>query len=111
MNPLLSTPQSEGEILAKVIGRLGLVVNLEQLRRSRGTGQADEQPMERNMVLHAFHLRGPARSEMIEGIRTLAVDHPPRRQPDTVAEVDPAEVQAFFCSPWAAAEHPVRAMA
>jgi enoyl-CoA hydratase/carnithine racemase len=89
---------------------LMMAVTLEQVRRGRRMSLADDLRMERDLVHHAFHLRGPARSETVEGIRALAVDkdHHPRWQPAIVAEVDPAEVAAFFRSPWAAGEHPLR---
>ncbi|HEY9109902.1 MAG TPA: enoyl-CoA hydratase/isomerase family protein, partial [Roseateles sp.] len=62
---------------------------------------------------HAFHLRGPARSETVEGIRALAVDkdQAPRWQPAVITEVDPGEVAAFFVSPWPAAAHPLKDLA
>lgn len=87
-----------------------MAVTLELVRRGRRLGLADELRLERELVHHAFHLRGAARSETVEGIRALAVDkdHQPRWQPDTVAGVDAAEVAAFFVSPWAPAEHPLR---
>ena len=66
--------------------------------------------LERDLVHHAFHLRGAASSETVEGIRALAVDkdHAPRWQPAGVAEIDPAEVAAFFVSPWPPEQHPLR---
>ena len=87
-----------------------LAVTLELVRRGRQLSLADDLRLERDLVHHAFHLRGAARSETVEGIRALAVDkdHAPRWQPATVAEVDAAEVAAFFVSPWAPAEHPLR---
>ena len=87
-----------------------LAVTLELVRRGRTLSLADDLRLERDLVHHAFHLRGAARSETVEGIRALAVDkdHAPRWQPATVAEVDPAEVAAFFVSPWAADQHPLR---
>jgi len=87
-----------------------MAVTLELVRRGRRLGLADDLRLERDLVHHAFHMRGAARSETVEGIRALAVDkdHHPRWQPATVAEIDAAEVAAFFVSPWAAAEHPLR---
>jgi enoyl-CoA hydratase/carnithine racemase len=87
-----------------------MAVTLELVRRGRKLRLADDLRLERDLVHHAFHLRGAARSETVEGIRALAVDkdHAPRWSPATVAEVDPAEVAAFFTSPWAPAEHPLR---
>jgi enoyl-CoA hydratase len=89
-----------------------LAVTLEQVRRARTMGLADELRMERDLVHHCFHLRPLERSETLEGIRALAVDkdHAPRWQPAAVADVDPAEVAAFFTSPWPAAAHPLRAL-
>ncbi len=89
---------------------LMLAVTLELVRRGRKLSLADDLRLERDLVHHAFHLRGAARSETVEGIRALAVDkdHAPRWRPPTVAEVDPAEVAAFFVSPWAADAHPLR---
>lgn len=89
---------------------LMLAVTLELVRRGRKLSLADDLRLERDLVHHAFHLRGPARSETVEGIRALAIDkdHAPRWSPATVGEVDPAEVAAFFTSPWAPAEHPLR---
>ncbi len=89
---------------------LMLAVTLELVRRGRKLSLADDLRLERDLVHHAFHLRGAARSETVEGIRALAVDkdHAPRWQPPTVAEVDPAEVAAFFVSPWAPDAHPLR---
>ena len=90
-----------------------LAVTLELVRRGRKLGLAEDLRLERDLVHHAFHLRGAARSETVEGIRALAVDkdHAPRWSPATVAEIDPAEVAAFFVSPWAADVHPLRDLA
>lgn len=87
-----------------------MAVTLELVRRGRRLSLADDLRLERDLVHHAFHLRGAARSETVEGIRALAVDkdHAPRWSPTSVAEVDPAEVAAFFVSPWSPAEHPLR---
>ncbi|RZL32076.1 MAG: enoyl-CoA hydratase/isomerase family protein, partial [Rubrivivax sp.] len=92
---------------------LMMAVTLELVRRGRGLDLADDLRLERDLVHHAFHLRGPARSETVEGIRALAVDkdQAPRWQPAAVADVDPAEVAAFFASPWAPDEHPLRDLA
>jgi enoyl-CoA hydratase len=89
-----------------------LAVTLEQVRRARTMGLADELRMERDLVHHCFHLRPLDRSETLEGIRALVVDkdHAPRWQPAAIADVDPAEVAAFFASPWTAAAHPLRAL-
>ena len=87
-----------------------MAVTLELVRRGRSLSLADDLRLERDLVHHAFHLRGAARSETVEGIRALAIDkdHAPRWQPATVAEVDPAEVAAFFVSPWPREQHPLR---
>jgi len=87
-----------------------MAVTLELVRRARHLDLADDLRLERDLVHHAFHLRGAAASETVEGIRALAVDkdHAPRWQPATVAEVDAAEVAAFFVSPWAPAQHPLK---
>ncbi len=89
---------------------LMLHVVLEQIRRARGMGLADDLRMERDMVRRCFHLRPGAASETVEGIRALAVDkdHSPRWQPARVEEVTAADVAAFFESPWPAAAHPLR---
>lgn len=91
-----------------------LAVTLELVRRGRKLSLADDLRLERDLVHHCFHLRGPAdASETVEGIRALAVDkdHAPRWRPATVAEVDAAEVAAFFVSPWPAEAHPLKDLA
>ena len=88
-----------------------MAVTLELVRRGRKLSLADDLRLERDLVHHCFHLRGGAdRSETVEGIRALAVDkdHAPRWRPPTLAEVDAAEVAAFFVSPWAPEAHPLR---
>ena len=92
---------------------LMLQVVLEQIRRARGMGLADDLRMERDLVHHCFHLRAVADSDTVEGIRALAVDkdHQPRWKPARVEEVDAAEVARFFVSPWPAGQHPLRALA
>lgn len=89
---------------------LMLHVVLEQVRRARAMGLADDLRMERDMVHHCFHLRPGAQSETVEGIRALAVDkdHSPRWNPPRIEDVTPAQVAAFFESPWAANAHPLR---
>lgn len=89
---------------------LMLHVVLEQVRRARGMGLADELRMERNMVRHCFQLRPGAASETVEGIRALAVDkdHNPRWNHARIEDVAPAQVSAFFENPWPAQEHPLR---
>jgi enoyl-CoA hydratase/carnithine racemase len=89
---------------------LMMAVTLELLRRSRELSLADDLRLERDLVHHAFHLRGALRSETVEGIRALVIDkdYAPRWQPARVADVNPQEVAAFFVSPWAADQHPLR---
>jgi enoyl-CoA hydratase/carnithine racemase len=89
---------------------LMLAVTLEQVRRAREMGLADELRMERGLVRHSFHLRTPAHSEVVEGIRALAVDkdHAPRWQPPRIEDVTAGMVAPFFASPWPAQAHPLR---
>ena len=89
---------------------LMLHVVLEQVRRARTMGLADELRMERDLVRHCFHLRPGAASETVEGIRALAVDkdHAPRWNPVRIEDVTRESVEAFFVSPWPAAAHPLR---
>jgi enoyl-CoA hydratase/carnithine racemase len=91
---------------------LMLHVVLEQIRRARHLGLADNLRMERDMVYRCFHLRPGAAGETVEGIRALAIDkdHAPRWQPASIEQVTQAEVDAFFVSPWADEEHPLRAL-
>jgi len=87
-----------------------MAVTLELVRRGRKLSLANDLRLERDLVHHSFHLRGAARSDTVEGIRALAVDkdHHPKWHPATVAEIDPAEVAAFFVSPWDAQTHPLK---
>jgi enoyl-CoA hydratase/carnithine racemase len=93
---------------------LMLHVALEQIRRARSMGFADELRMERNMVHHCFnpsHLsRSAADSETVEGIRALAIDkdHQPLWNPARIEDVTPAMVAPFFDTPWAAGAHPLQ---
>ena len=91
---------------------LMLHVVLEQVRRARTLGLADDLRMERDMVRHCFYLR-PGQSETLEGIRALAVDkdHTPRWQPERIEDVTPEMVAPFFVSPWPAIAHPLAALA
>lgn len=91
---------------------LMLHVVLEQVRRARRLGLADELRMERGMVRQCFGLRPGAASETVEGIRALAVDkdHAPRWNPARIEDVTPDLVEAFFASPWPAHAHPLRAL-
>ncbi len=91
---------------------LMLHVVLEQVRRARGMGLADDLRMERDMVHWCFHLRPGAASETVEGIRALAVDkdHQPQWNPARIEDVAAEQVAAYFASPWPAGEHPLRAL-
>ncbi|MDZ7867109.1 enoyl-CoA hydratase/isomerase family protein [Acidovorax sp.] len=90
---------------------LMLHVVLEQIRRARGMGLADDLRMERDMVRHCFYLR-PGQSETVEGIRALAVDkdHAPQWNPARIEDVTPDMVAPFFASPWPAHSHPLAAL-
>lgn len=92
---------------------LMLHVVLEQIRRARGMGLADDLRMERDMVHHCFALRPVHDSDTVEGIRALAVDkdHSPKWKPSRVEEVEASEVARFFVSPWPADHHPLRHLA
>ena len=87
---------------------LMLHVVLEQIRRARDMGLADDLRMERDMVRHCFFLR-PGQSETVEGIRALAVDkdHAPQWNPGRIEDVTPDMVAQFFTSPWPAHAHPL----
>jgi enoyl-CoA hydratase/carnithine racemase len=89
---------------------LMLHVVLEQVRRARGMGLADELRMERDLVRHCFQLRPGTAGETVEGIRALAVDkdHAPRWNPARIEAVTHEAVLAFFNSPWPAHAHPLR---
>ncbi len=91
---------------------LMLHVTLEQIRRARGMSLADDLRMERDMVYQCFHHRPGLASETVEGIRALAVDkdYSPKWNPERIEDVKPGMADAFFVSPWAAAEHPLRAV-
>jgi len=90
---------------------LMLHVVLEQIRRARTMGLADDLRMERDMVRHCFYLR-PGQSETIEGIRALAVDkdHAPHWKPGRIEDVTPEMVAPFFASPWPHHAHPLAAL-
>lgn len=89
---------------------LMLHVVLEQVRRGRHMGLADDLRMERGLVRNCFQLRPGAAGETVEGIRALAVDkdHRPRWNPARVEDVTPGQVAAFFETPWPAHAHPLR---
>jgi enoyl-CoA hydratase/carnithine racemase len=88
---------------------LMLHVVLEQVRRGRTLGLADDLRMERDLVRHCFHLRPGAASETVEGIRALAVDkdHAPKWNPARIEDVTPEMVAPFFESPWPPHAHPL----
>lgn len=90
---------------------LMLHVVLEQVRRARGMGLAEDLRMERDMVRHCFFLRA-GQSETVEGIRALAVDkdHAPQWRPARIEDVTPEMVAPFFVSPWPAHAHPLAAL-
>lgn len=95
---------------------LMLAVVLEQIRRARRMGLAEDLRMERDMVRHCFHPmhlgRLPADGETVEGIRALAIDkdHQPQWQPSRVEDVTPEMVSPFFVSPWPAHAHPLQGL-
>lgn len=91
---------------------LMLHVTLEQIRRARAMGFADDLRMERDMVHHCFALRPGAASETVEGIRALAVDkdYAPQWSPARIEDVKPGMADAFFVSPWTPQTHPLRAL-
>ncbi len=91
---------------------LMLNVVLEQIRRARSMGLADDLRMERDMVHQCFHLR-PGASETLEGIRALVIDkdQAPQWNPATVEAVTPEMVSPFFDSPWTPDKHPLRQLA
>lgn len=93
---------------------LMLHVTLEQIRRARAMRLADELRMERDLVRHCFfpaHLaRSGAATEVVEGVRALAVDkdHRPRWNPSRIEDVTAQMVAPFFVSPWPVHAHPLR---
>jgi enoyl-CoA hydratase/carnithine racemase len=91
---------------------LMLHVTLEQIRRARGMGLADDLRMERDMVHHCFHLRPGAAGETVEGIRALAIDkdYKPQWNPARIEDVKPGMADAFFASPWTPGTHPLRGL-
>jgi len=91
-----------------------LAVSLEQIRRGRTMGLADELRMERDMVRHCFHAdhlkRRGAQTDTAEGIRALVIDkdRQPKWLPASIEEVTHDMVQPFFQSPWPSGLHPLR---
>jgi enoyl-CoA hydratase len=100
------------QVLQQMAGHspLMMAVTLEQIRRARSMSLAQVFRMERDMVRNCFALRKGKDSETAEGVRALVIDkdHQPRWRPQRIAEVDLAEVEAFFNSPWPASRHPLR---
>lgn len=98
--------------LAQMSGHspLMMAVTLEQIRRGRGMDLADVFRMERTLVRHCFQLRKGAASETIEGVRALVIDkdNAPRWSPATVAELNKAQVAAYFQPVWPPHAHPLR---
>ncbi len=92
---------------------LMLHVVLAQVRRARSLSLAEDLRMERDLVRHCFRRPDGAPSETVEGIRALAIDkdHQPRWQDTRLEDVRPAQVAAFFDSPWPAHAHPLRHLA
>lgn len=90
---------------------LMLHVVLEQVRRARSMGMAEDLRMERDLVRNCFFLR-PGASETVEGIRALAIDkdHTPRWNPARIEDVSEDAWRAFFVSPWPAHSHPLVAL-
>ena len=91
---------------------LMLNVTLEQVRRGRGMGLADDLRMERDLMHHCFQLRPGARSETVEGIRAAVIDkdQQPRWNPARIEDVTPAMWEPFFRSPWTVGNHPLRTL-
>ena len=91
-----------------------LAVSLEQIRRGRTMGLADELRMERDMVRHCFHAdhleRRGSQTDTAEGIRALVIDkdRQPKWLPASIEEITPDLVQPFFQSPWPSGLHPLR---
>jgi len=109
---LEGTDSDWAQATAKVLRQrspLMLHVVLEQIRRARKLGLADDLRMERGLVRRCFHLRPGAQSETVEGIRALAVDkdHAPKWNPARIEDVTPDMVAAFFEPPWPAHAHPL----
>jgi enoyl-CoA hydratase len=85
-------------------------VTLEQVRRARSMSLAQVFRMERDMVRNCFAIRKGKDSETAEGVRALVIDkdNQPKWKPARIRDVDLAEVEAFFVSPWPASRHPLR---
>lgn len=100
------------QVLKQMAGHspLMMCVTLEQIRRARSMSLAEVFRMERGMVRQCFALRKGRSSETAEGVRALVIDkdNQPNWSPKTIGEVDPAQVEAFFASPWPLNRHPLR---
>lgn len=116
---LQRTPTGNAEKTLEILrtrSPLMLHVVLEQVRRARHMGLADDLRMERDLVRHCFqtvHLqRAGHASETVEGIRALAVDkdHAPRWNPPRIEDVTPGMVEPFFVSPWPVHSHPLKSL-
>jgi hypothetical protein len=70
-----------------------MAVTLELLRRGRNLPLADCFAQELHLDYQWF-----AKGDLMEGVRALIIDKDktPRWNPATLAELDPARVQAFF---------------
>jgi enoyl-CoA hydratase/carnithine racemase len=115
VDALEASPDEAARKIAAMLRKrspLMLHVTLEQIRRARTMSLADDLRMERDIVHHCFHLRPGTASETVEGIRALAVDkdYTPKWNPARIEDVKPEMTQAFFASPWNAAQHPLRAL-
>ena len=89
---------------------LMLHVTLEQLRRGRTMGLADDLRMERDLMHRCFQLRGGTSNETLEGIRAVVVDKDadPHWNPARIEDVAADMVSSMFDSPWRAETHPLR---
>jgi enoyl-CoA hydratase/carnithine racemase len=115
MTALEASPSPWAQQTASVLRQrspLMLHVVLEQVRRARAMGLADNLRMERGLVHRCFHLRPGAESETVEGIRALAIDkdHAPRWNPARIEDVAPDMVRAYYESPWTPQAHPLKGL-
>jgi enoyl-CoA hydratase/carnithine racemase len=81
-----------------------MMVTLKQLQLGKSMTLADCFRMELCMTQQCFK-----QGDIIEGVRALIIDkdNKPQWQPARLEDVTPASVEAFFQSPWAAAQHPL----
>lgn len=89
---------------------LMMCVTLEQIRRARSMSLAQVFRMERDIVRNCFTLHRGKDSETAEGVRALVIDkdQAPKWRHASLKDVEMAEVEAFFHSPWPIARHPLR---